>query len=98
MVSKTIKSLIPYYGDRTVRKQIDKIFSRQMLGSVLLGKFLGDYTAILATRYLGKDVGYGVGFVLIFIFFVYWEQISEKAEETAEQVREKAEVVEDDPE
>lgn len=91
MVSETVKNLIPYYGDYKVRKQIDQIFSRQMLGAVLLGKFVGDYAAILATRYLGTDLGYGVGALFIFVFFVYWEKISARAKESAEKAKEKAE-------
>lgn len=91
MVSETVKNLIPYYGDYKVRKQIDQIFSRQMLGAVLLGKFVGDYAAILATRYLGTDLGYAFGAVCIFVFFVYWEKISARAKESAEQVKEGAE-------
>ena len=91
MVSETVKSLIPYYGDYKVRKQIDEIFSRQMLGAVLLGKFVGDYAAILATRFLGTDLGYGFGAVCIFVFFVYWEKISARAKDSAESVKEGAE-------
>lgn len=90
MKTDGIKSLIPYYGKRSVRKQIDRVFSRQVLGSIILGKFIGDYIAILTTRYLGTDLGYGLGIVMAFIIFIYWEQIEAAASDKAETAKEKA--------
>mgnify|MGYP006273255591 CR=1 FL=1 len=85
-----LKSLIPYYGEYKTRRQIDKLFSRQMLGSVLVGKFIGDYTAIMFTRYLGTDIGYSSGILITISVFIYWEQLSAKAEEAKEAVEEAA--------
>lgn len=92
----SFKSLIPFYGDRKVRKQIDKIFSRQVLGAILLGKFIGDYAAIMSTRMLGTDLGYLVGSATILITFVYWEQLEDAAKEGADMVKEAAEDTDED--
>jgi len=89
-----VKSLIPYAGDYKVRKQIDNLFSRQMLGAVIVGKFIGDYVAIIITRVFGTDWGYGLGIVLSVVLFIYWEQledIKEEAEEKVEDVKEDGE-------
>lgn len=76
------KSLIPYWGDRKVREQMDKLFSREVLGSVLAGKFIGDYCAILMTQSLGVHLGYGLGIIATVVIFVYWEKMENKATET----------------
>jgi len=85
-----IENLIPFAGDRTVRKQVDELFSRQMLGAVLVGKFVGDYAAIWATRLLGTDFGYSSGILLTIFVFIYWEKI-ERAKQKAEEKKEEAE-------
>lgn len=104
------KSLIPYYGDRSVRKQIDNLFSRQVLGAVIVGKFFGDYSAIWARRLLGVDGGYITGMVLSVAIFIYWEKLDsigqegkkkageakEKAKEKTGEVKEKAEEKKDE--
>jgi len=87
-----IKNLLPYAGDRTVRKQIDELFSRQMLGAVLIGKFVGDYAAIWATRILGTDFGYSIGILFTIGIFIYWEKLEtarQKAQEKTEEAKEK---------
>lgn len=84
-----IKSLIPYYGDHTVRQQVDKLFSREVLGSVLLGKFIGDYATILLQRGLGTDIAYVSGIIITVIIFIYWEKIERAAEEKKKEAEEK---------
>jgi hypothetical protein len=35
------KSLIPYFGDKSTREELDRLFSREVLGSILLGSAIG---------------------------------------------------------
>lgn len=35
------KSLIPRLGDRSVREELDRLFSREVLGSILMGSAIG---------------------------------------------------------
>jgi uncharacterized membrane protein YoaK (UPF0700 family) len=32
-----MKGIIPYFGEKTARKRLDEVFSRDMLGSVIVG-------------------------------------------------------------
>lgn len=69
------------YGDRhDVRKRVEELFSRQMLGAVLVGKFVGDYAAILATGTLGTHIGYSLGTVVTIGLFIYWERAVQRAQ------------------
>jgi len=70
---------IPYSHDYEIRNRVDELFSREMLGAVLVGKFVGDYTAITATDLLGTDIGYILGILLTITLFVYWEHIEQQA-------------------
>lgn len=76
-----MKDLIPFVGDRKSRERVDEVFSRRVLGSIILGKFTGDYLAIQATRLLGVDVGYLFGIAVAFTFFVYWDSIEAKKDD-----------------
>lgn len=76
------------YVDANVREQINRLFSRKMLGSVLVGKFVGDYTALWFTRVLGADVGYSFGIVLAIAIFIYWERLERRIEQAANEISE----------
>lgn len=82
------KSLIPHIGNHSTREEIDRLFSRKMLGSVLVGKFIGDYTALMFTRHMGTDLGYVSGILFAVSVFIYWEYLEQKADETRELVDE----------
>jgi len=90
-----LKSYVPYAGDYKVRKQIDKLFSREVLGAVIVGKFFGDYTAILMRRQFGTDFGYILGIIGSTAIFVYWEYLSAAAKEATEGAKDKAEEAKD---
>jgi len=72
---------IPYSSDYEIRQRADELFSREMLGAVLVGKFTGDYAAIKTTQLLGTDLGYIFGIVMTVALFIYWEQLNEKAQQ-----------------
>jgi hypothetical protein len=74
---------LPYSDRPSVRAQAERLFSRKMLGSVLVGKFIGDYAAILTVRALGTHIGYVVGIVVAIGVFVYWEILAKRAEAAA---------------
>lgn len=69
--------------DPEVRESLDRLFSRKVLGSVVVGKFLGDYLAILTTGALGVHLGYGLGITISILVFVFWERV-ERAAQTAQ--------------
>ena len=72
---------IPYSDNYAIRQRADELFSRQMLGAVLVGKFVGDYAAIKTTSLLGTDIGYVLGIILTIALFIYWEQLNQKAKQ-----------------
>lgn len=74
---------LPYTDDYSVRNRIDELFSRKMLGAVLVGKFVGDFAAVLSTDVLGQYLGLLTGAVATITLFVYWDKVSAKAQETA---------------
>lgn len=81
---------LPYSSDYTVRKQIDELFSRQMLGAVLVGKFAGDLSAVVMTGFLGTYIGLGVGLVVTISLFIYWERVERAAREYSKKAEEYA--------
>lgn len=83
-----MKEYVPFLGKTTAREQFDRLFSRKMLGSVLVGKFIGDYTALTFTRVFGTDLGYSLGIVLAVFLFVFWEKVERAADEAKEKVEE----------
>lgn len=77
---------LPYSYNPQIRERVDQLFSREMLGAVLIGKFVGDYAAILTTRFLGVDLGYIVGIVLTISLFIYWEKVAQKAKQKKDEI------------
>lgn len=74
------------YTDYDVREQVNNLFSRKILGAVLVGKFIGDYAALWATRAFGVDLGYAVGIFLTISVFIYWERIERKIEKSRNEI------------
>lgn len=70
---------LPYSDRPDVREQIEQLFSREILGAVLVGKFVGDYAAILSVTTLGTHIGYITGIVVTIALFIYWERVQQKA-------------------
>lgn len=66
--------------EKTARR-VDNLFSRKMLGSVLVGKFIGDYAALTMENTFGMHVGYILGIILTVLLFIYWERIERNIED-----------------
>lgn len=75
----SILEKLPYSDRPDVREQIEQLFSREILGAVLVGKFVGDYAAIISVRTLGTHIGYISGILLTILLFIYWERVQQKA-------------------
>lgn len=100
-----MRELIPWIGDRQARKAWDTIFSREVLGSIVIGSASGKLVenlialGVLLTlgpgahpvfETLGYIVAWGVALPVGVYIFVYWHRIMDKASETAEQAAETA--------
>lgn len=81
-----LREYIPNYDRPDVRQRVDELFSREMLGAVIVGKFVGDYTAIKTTSLLGTDIGYITGIILTITVFIYWDRIEKRAREEKEKL------------
>ena len=96
-----MKDLLPYFGDRKARKAWDDIFSRDMLGSVILGgatgKFVENLVALSVLVLVGPDAGaffevagylaaWSVAIPVGIYVFAYWHRIEETASDAVESV------------
>lgn len=90
-----LKLVIPYYSDYNVREKIDELFSREMLGAVIVGKFIGDFAAlamidifVFITRRpaFGEYIGHIVGIIVTVTLFIYWNIIEKKKEQAKEKL------------
>lgn len=95
-----MRELLPWLGDRKAREAWDEVFSRKVLGAVVLGgatgKFVEYVVALLVLLGLGADappvwetVGYLAAWAVaipvgVFVF-AYWHTIGEGAKETVEE-------------
>ena len=87
---------IKRYTSPQVRKRLDEVFSRRMLGSVLVG---GAFSKIVETSIgvafgdssLWYPVMWAAVFSLSTVVFVWWEHLSRRASEAAEKASETAE-------
>lgn len=93
------RDLLPFAGDRKARKAWDKVFSREVLGAVILGgaaSKIVEKVVILSIgdirpRVLKLLIAWVVFFVIGVYVFVMWHEISDKAKDAAEGAKEKAE-------
>lgn len=94
---------------RTAREQLDRLFSRKMLGSVLIGSSLGKVVEWqLNVRFDGASemtAAWSAVFVLSVVIFVFWEHLERSAEdavdaklETIDELHDKVEEAIDDGE
>jgi len=94
-----MKEHIPYVGDRKARKAWNEVFSREVLGSVILGSATGKFVEYIITLtvllFVGSDapiiwrsfaqfVGWSVAIPIGIGVFVYWHRVEDKAEEVKE--------------
>lgn len=83
------------YTSREARERIDEVFSRRMLGSVLVG---GAFSKIIETCvevYFGassvwRPVMWAIIFVVATVVFVWWDRLAQKASEAAKSASEAA--------
>lgn len=73
---------------RRTRKRLEEIFSRDVLGSVLVslaaGKVVEQVVVIIAPGRPVRLIAWFVAFWLFVGLFVYWHRVAEKAREVAE--------------
>lgn len=77
---------LPYSDLPSIRERIDELFSRQMLGAVLVGKFVGDYAALLTTGLLGNHAGHILGIIATVSLFIYWDRVASRAKQMEEEI------------
>lgn len=83
-----MKDLIPGWGDKSTRERLDEVFSRGMLGSVLVGASAGKVVEkalnIVLSETTALFFAWSIAFVLFVALFVYWDDLEDAARETTE--------------
>ena len=87
--------LLKRYTSPEVRQRLDEVFSRRMLGSVLVGSAFTKIIESGVEMALGasgvwRPVMWTVIFVVSTVIFVWWDQLSRRASEAAEKASEAA--------
>jgi len=82
------KSIKKYIHDPVARRSFGEIFSRKMLGSILIGYFTGDAVGGFLHAVFGRATGDLLGIVLSFAFFTYWHRVASRVEEAEEKAEE----------
>lgn len=86
-------STLPYIGKRSARQRLNEIFSRQMLGAVLVGssasKIVEKIINLVAATTFSELIAWTITFFVAIFVFVYWERL-EHAAKSADDSREKA--------
>ena len=81
------RGLVPGLGDRKARRRLDEVFSRNVLGSVLLGAAAGKIVEKALNLVAGSTASLLVAWTLAFgvflLTFVWWEEIEAAAKEAA---------------
>lgn len=71
--------------EKTPRERLDEIFSRQMLGSVLVGaaasKIIEKLLQLLSTDTFALLAAWTVAFCTFVVLFVYWEHVERTVQE-----------------
>lgn len=84
-------SPLPYVGKRSARKRLNEIFSRQMLGSVLVGATASkivEKLIILATgSVVAELVAWIIAFHIAIFVFVYWERLERAAKASSDDAK-----------
>jgi uncharacterized membrane protein YoaK (UPF0700 family) len=91
-----MRDVIPFVGSKTTRERLDEVFSKKMLGAVLLGghvsKVIEKFYSIIVMVCFGRDGGslrvtiglfilwFVMAIVVLFVF-MYWHEIEEAVEE-----------------
>ncbi|MFC6733422.1 MULTISPECIES: hypothetical protein [unclassified Haladaptatus] len=86
-----LRDYLPGVGEPIVRRRLDEIFSRQLLGAVLVGAGAAKIVEKVINIVLGPSdvrqlVGWTVMFFLAIALFVWWERVAKAANSAAERV------------
>lgn len=77
-----MKDFIPFIGTRTARDAVDDVFSREVLGSILLGLSTGkvvEQLVLMAGSTAGARFVIWIGASgVFFTAFVYWDRIENR--------------------
>lgn len=92
-----LRDLLPG-GDTKAREAFEEVFSRDVLGAVVLGSAASKIVESLITIWVEgptwDNINYAVGWVIVFpvgiLIFVFWHDIAERASEAASGAAEKA--------
>lgn len=83
-----MKDLVPFLGNTKTRRRLDEVFSRGMLGSVLVGASAGKVVEQALNLFLGGPLallfGWLAAFVVFVGLFVYWDDLERKAKDAAD--------------
>jgi len=86
-------STLPYIGKRSARQRLNEIFSRQMLGAVLVGstasKIVEKVINLVAMTTFSELIAWTIAFFIAIFVFVYWERL-EYAAKSADDTTAKA--------
>jgi ABC-type dipeptide/oligopeptide/nickel transport system permease component len=88
-----MKELIPYVGGEKAIDRIDQIFSRKMLGSVLVGSTAGKIVEkiieLISNTTFSALIAWIVAFIIAVVLFVWWDEIQSATVDTAGDAKEK---------
>ena len=80
-----MKDFIPFMGTRKARDAVDDVFSREVLGSILLGlasgKVIEQMVVIAAPTVTSRLVVWTGASGVFFVTFVYWDQIETRVKD-----------------
>lgn len=82
-----VRGLTPGLGDRKARRRLDEVFSRNVLGSILLGVAAGKVVEkilnLVAPNTSTLLVAWTLAFGVFLVTFVWWEELEAAAKEAA---------------
>lgn len=85
-----MKRFIPFVGDDPAARAWDRLFSRDVLGAVVVGSGVGKVVEKCLNLYFDTTVGllYGWSIAVVFgvLIFVYWHKIEAATDEAADKV------------
>lgn len=80
-----MRRFLPYFGDTAARQAWDELFSREMLGAVLVGSALGKIVEKALNLALDSTAallgGWAGTFALAVAVFVWWHRLAEAVED-----------------
>lgn len=84
-----LEKITEWLHDRKARKEFEEIFERKILGTMLIGYFVGDIAGMFLHSAFGRPIGDIVGLVLSFVFFAYWHRVANYVKDKEEEIKDK---------